>query len=44
LRFTTGASWLNLVERWFAELTTKKPKRSSHTSVENLAANGTTWA
>jgi transposase len=37
LHFTpTGASWLNLVERWFAELTTKKLRRSSHASVRRL--------
>ncbi len=30
LHFTpTGSSWLNLVERWFAELTTKKLRRGS---------------
>ena len=39
LHFTpTGASWLNLVERWFAELTTKKIKRGAHTSVPNSRA------
>ena len=27
------SSWLNLVERWFAELTTKKLRRGTHTSV-----------
>ncbi len=48
LHFTpTGASWLNLVERWFAELTTKKLQRSSHRSVKRLkddiAAWVTTW-
>jgi transposase len=42
LHFTpTSASWL--VERWFAELTIKKLKRSSHTSVEDLAADITAW-
>ena len=25
----TGSSWLNLVERWFSELTTKKIKRGA---------------
>jgi transposase len=29
----TYSSWLNLVERWFAELTTKWIKRSAHQSV-----------
>jgi hypothetical protein len=32
----TGASWLNLVEPWFAELTNKKIKRGPHTSVQAL--------
>ncbi len=37
LHFTpTSGSWLNLVERWFAELTTKKIKRGAHTSVPAL--------
>lgn len=31
LHFTpTSASWLNLVERWFAELTSRKLRRSAH--------------
>jgi transposase len=29
----TDSSWLNLVERWFAELTTRKLRRSAHRSV-----------
>jgi transposase/transposase-like protein len=34
LHFTpTSGSWLNMVERWFGELTTKKIKRGAHTSV-----------
>ncbi|MEU3660970.1 IS630 family transposase [Streptomyces sp. NPDC032940] len=34
LHFTpTSASWLNLVERWFAELTSRKLRRSAHRSV-----------
>jgi transposase len=34
LHFTpTFGSWLNLVERWFAELTTKKIRLGAHTSV-----------
>jgi transposase len=38
LHFTpTGGSWLNLVERWFAALTTKKLQRSSHRSVRELS-------
>ena len=33
LHFTpTSSSWLNLVERWFSELTTKKLQRSTHRS------------
>ena len=37
LHFTpTSSSWLNLVERWFAELTTKLLKRGTHRSVTAL--------
>lgn len=37
LHFTpTSASWLNLVERWFAELTDKQIRRGSHRSVNQL--------
>ncbi len=37
LHFTpTSASWLNLVERWFSELTTKKLRRGTHRSVREL--------
>ena len=44
LHFTpTGASWLNLVERWFAELTTKRIKRGAHTSVPGLERDIRTW-
>ena len=44
LHFTpTYASWLNLVERWFAELTTKWIKRSAHRSVRDLVASIRTW-
>jgi transposase len=39
-----SSSWLNLVERWFAELTTKKLKRGTHPSVEALEAEITAWA
>ncbi len=40
LHFTpTYSSWLNLVERWFAELTTKWIKRSAHRSVPDLIAS-----
>jgi len=44
LHFTpTYSSWLNLVERWFAELTTKWIKRSTHHSVKDLVASIRTW-
>jgi hypothetical protein len=32
----TSSRWLNLVERWFAELTTKSVRRGSFASVEDL--------
>lgn len=32
----TSSSWLNLVERWFAELTSKRVRRGSFFSVEGL--------
>jgi transposase len=34
----TSSSWLNLVERWFRELTDKKIRRGSFTSVAELIA------
>src|ERR1039458_7454168 len=44
LHFTpTGASWLNLVERWFAELTNKKLKRTAHKSVRELNTDIRQW-
>lgn len=44
LHFTpTSASWLNLVERVFAELTTKKLRRSVHTSVAALERDIYQW-
>ena len=44
LHFTpTSSSWLNLVERWFAELTTKKLKRGAHRSVRQLNADIRAW-
>jgi transposase len=44
LHFTpTYSSWLNLVERWFAELTTKWIKRGSHRSVRELVASIRSW-
>ena len=44
LHFTpTSSSWLNLVERWIAELTTKKLRRGTHTSVRQLNADIRAW-
>ena len=44
LHFTpTSASRLNLVERWFAELTTKKLRRGTHRSVRQLNADIRDW-
>jgi transposase len=44
LHFTpTSSSWLNLVERWFAELTTKKLRRGAHSSVRQLNADIRAW-
>lgn len=44
LHFTpTGSSWLNLVERWFAELTTKKLRRGVHRSVQALERDIRAW-
>jgi len=34
---------MNLVERWFSALTTKKLQRSAHDSVAELAADITAW-
>jgi transposase len=39
----TYGSWMNLVERWFSALTTKKLQRSAHTSVKELAADIQAW-
>jgi transposase len=39
LHFTpTGASWINLVERWFGELTEKQIRRGAHRSTLQLEA------
>jgi transposase len=39
LHFTpTSASWLNMVERFFAEITTKRIRRGSYTSIDDLKA------
>ena len=40
LHFTpTYSSWINLVERWFAELTTKWLRRGTHRSTKELEAS-----
>jgi transposase len=39
----TSSSWLNLVERWFAELTNRKLRRSAHRSVRELEADIQAW-
>ena len=44
LHFTpTSSSWINLVERWFAELTTKLLRRGQHHSVRALNADIRDW-
>jgi len=44
LHFTpTSSSWMNLVERWFGELTTKKLRRGSHRSVRALNTDIRAW-
>jgi transposase len=44
LHFTpTSSSWLNLVERWFAELTNRKLRRSAHRSVTDLETDIRKW-
>jgi transposase len=44
LHFTpTSSSWLNLVERWFAELTTKTLRRGTHRSVRALNTDIRAW-
>ena len=45
LHFTpTSSSWLNLIERWFKELTDKRLRRGVFTSVADLTDAITTWA
>jgi transposase len=39
----TSSSWLNLVERWFAELTNRKLRRSAHRDVKQLVADLRAW-
>jgi transposase len=44
LHFTpTYGSWMNMVERWFSALTTKKLQRSAHRSVKELVADIKAW-
>jgi transposase len=44
LHFTpTSSSWLNLVERWFAELTDKRLRRGAHRSVAELNRDIRAW-
>jgi len=40
----TSSSWLNLVERWFSELTTKKLQRSTHNNINQLINDIIIWA
>ena len=39
----TSSSWMNLVERWFAELTNKMLARSAHKSITALTADLNAW-
>jgi transposase len=44
MHFTpTSSSWLNLVERWFAELTNRKLRRSAHRSIRQLTDDLGAW-
>jgi transposase len=44
LHFTpTSSSWINLVERWFGELTTKLLRRGAHRSVHALNTDIRQW-
>ncbi|MGH8988777.1 MAG: IS630 family transposase [Acidimicrobiales bacterium] len=44
LHFTpTYGSWMNMVERWFSALTTKKLQRSAHRNVKELATDIKAW-
>ena len=45
MHFTpTYASWLNQVERWFAELTRQLIERGDHRSVQALERDIRAWA
>jgi transposase len=39
----TSSSWLNLVERWFAELTNRLLRRSAHRSIKALTDDLNRW-
>lgn len=39
----TSSSWLNMVERWFGELTMKKVRRGTHRSVRELERDIKEW-
>ena len=39
----TSSSWLNQVERWFGELTTKLLQRGVHKNVQALEADIRNW-
>ena len=39
----THSSWMNLVERWLAELTTKWIRRGAHTSAKDLKDSINAW-
>jgi transposase len=39
----TSSSWLNMIERWFGELTTKLLQRGVHKSVQALEADIRAW-
>jgi transposase len=39
----TSSSWLNMVERWFGELTMKKIRRGTHRSVRELERDIREW-
>jgi hypothetical protein len=44
LHFTpASSSWMNLVERWSAELTNRKLRRSAHRSVTELETDIRKW-
>jgi transposase len=44
LHFTpASSSWMNLVERWFAELTNRKLRRPAHRSVTELETGIRKW-